>query len=164
MTAARLIAPRPCTLPRRDPARDEDMSDWTTDAANAIDNAVGLVRERTVEPVQAVVRARHLRPARRADRSFPAVTLHDHRRVPRSSRSPPRATSGSPWCGARRNLRDRRVVLLDQAQSLSGRNHLNPAHDADEAQWTRGKSSSSDRARPVSPRRSTPRAQTCTRS
>ena len=33
------------------------MSDWTTDAANAIDNAVGLVRERTVEPVQAVVRA-----------------------------------------------------------------------------------------------------------
>ena len=40
--------------PRR--ARDGDMSDWTTDAANAIDNAVGLVRERTVEPVQAVVR------------------------------------------------------------------------------------------------------------
>jgi predicted tellurium resistance membrane protein TerC len=33
------------------------MSDWTTDAANAIDNAVGLVRERTVEPVQAAVRA-----------------------------------------------------------------------------------------------------------
>ncbi len=33
------------------------MSDWTTDAANAIDNAVGLVRERTVEPVQAIVRA-----------------------------------------------------------------------------------------------------------
>lgn len=33
------------------------MSDWTTDAANAIDNAVGLVRERTVEPVQAVARA-----------------------------------------------------------------------------------------------------------
>ena len=33
------------------------MSDWTTDAADAIDNAVGLVRERTVEPVQAVARA-----------------------------------------------------------------------------------------------------------
>ena len=33
------------------------MSDWTTDAANAIDNAVGLVRERTTEPVQAVARA-----------------------------------------------------------------------------------------------------------
>ncbi len=32
------------------------MSDWTTDAANAIDNAVGLVRERTVEPAQAVAR------------------------------------------------------------------------------------------------------------
>jgi len=32
------------------------MSDWTTDAANAIDNAVGIVRERTVEPVQSVVR------------------------------------------------------------------------------------------------------------
>jgi len=32
------------------------MSDWTTDAANAIDNAVGLARERTVEPVQKVVR------------------------------------------------------------------------------------------------------------
>src|SRR5471032_396260 len=39
------------------PSQDEDMSDWTTDAANAIDNAVGLVRERTVEPVEAVVRA-----------------------------------------------------------------------------------------------------------
>ncbi len=33
------------------------MSDWTTDAANAIDNAVGIVRERTVEPVQTVARA-----------------------------------------------------------------------------------------------------------
>jgi uncharacterized membrane protein len=33
------------------------MSDWTTDAAEAIDNAVGIVRERTVEPVQAVARA-----------------------------------------------------------------------------------------------------------
>jgi hypothetical protein len=33
------------------------MSDWTTDAADAIDNAIGLVRERTVEPVQAVARA-----------------------------------------------------------------------------------------------------------
>jgi hypothetical protein len=33
------------------------MSDWTTDAANAIDNAVGIVRERTVEPVHAIVRA-----------------------------------------------------------------------------------------------------------
>jgi hypothetical protein len=32
------------------------MSDWTTDAADAIDNAVGLVRERTVEPIQAVAR------------------------------------------------------------------------------------------------------------
>jgi hypothetical protein len=32
------------------------MSDWTTDAADAIDNAVGLVRERTVEPVQAAAR------------------------------------------------------------------------------------------------------------
>jgi len=33
------------------------MSDWTTDAADAIDHAVGLVRERTVEPVQTVARA-----------------------------------------------------------------------------------------------------------
>ena len=53
------------------PRRDEDMSDWTTDAANAIDNAVGLVRERTVEPVQAVVRAVDLRPARRARAPVP---------------------------------------------------------------------------------------------
>jgi hypothetical protein len=37
-------------------AVDGNMSDWTTDAANAIDNAVGIVRERTVEPVQSVVR------------------------------------------------------------------------------------------------------------
>jgi uncharacterized membrane protein len=33
------------------------MSDWTTEAADAIDNAVGMIRERTVEPVQTVVRA-----------------------------------------------------------------------------------------------------------
>jgi len=33
------------------------MSDWTNDAANAIDNAVGLVRDRTVEPVLGVARA-----------------------------------------------------------------------------------------------------------
>jgi hypothetical protein len=32
------------------------MSDWTTDAANAIDNAVGLVRERAVDPVHTIVR------------------------------------------------------------------------------------------------------------
>ena len=34
------------------------MSDWTTDAADAIDNAVGLVRERTVEPVLSIARVR----------------------------------------------------------------------------------------------------------
>ena len=28
------------------------MSDWTTDAADAIENAVALVRDRTVEPAQ----------------------------------------------------------------------------------------------------------------
>jgi len=41
---------------RPTPGRDEDMSDWTTDAADAIDNTIGLVRERTVEPIQAVAR------------------------------------------------------------------------------------------------------------
>ena len=29
------------------------MSDWTTQAADAIENAVGLVRDRTVEPARA---------------------------------------------------------------------------------------------------------------
>jgi hypothetical protein len=33
------------------------MSDWTTDAADAIDRTVALVRERTVEPAQAITRA-----------------------------------------------------------------------------------------------------------
>ncbi len=33
------------------------MTDWTTDTADAIERAVGLVRERTVEPVQAITRA-----------------------------------------------------------------------------------------------------------
>jgi hypothetical protein len=33
------------------------MSDWTTDAADAIDRTVALVRERTVEPAQAFTRA-----------------------------------------------------------------------------------------------------------
>jgi hypothetical protein len=32
-------------------------SDWTTDAADAIERAVGLVRDRTVEPAQAITRA-----------------------------------------------------------------------------------------------------------
>ena len=32
------------------------MSDWTTDAADAIDRTVALVRERTVEPAQAITR------------------------------------------------------------------------------------------------------------
>ena len=50
------------------------MSDWTTDAANAIDNAVGIVRERTVDPVQTVARAVDLRPAGRLI-LIPAVTL-----------------------------------------------------------------------------------------
>jgi hypothetical protein len=33
------------------------MSDWTSDAADAIERAVALVRERTVDPVRAVTRA-----------------------------------------------------------------------------------------------------------
>jgi hypothetical protein len=33
------------------------MSDWTTDAADAIDRTIALVRERTVEPAQAITRA-----------------------------------------------------------------------------------------------------------
>jgi hypothetical protein len=33
------------------------VSDWTTDAADAIDHAVGLVRDKTVEPVQAATKA-----------------------------------------------------------------------------------------------------------
>ena len=32
------------------------MSDWTTDAADAIENAVALVREKTVDPVKAVTK------------------------------------------------------------------------------------------------------------
>jgi hypothetical protein len=33
------------------------MSDWTTDAADAIDRTVALIRERTVEPAQVATRA-----------------------------------------------------------------------------------------------------------
>jgi hypothetical protein len=33
------------------------MSDWTTDAADAIDRAVALARDKTVEPAQAASRA-----------------------------------------------------------------------------------------------------------
>ena len=32
------------------------MSDWTSDAADAIDRSIALVRERTVEPAQAITR------------------------------------------------------------------------------------------------------------
>jgi hypothetical protein len=35
----------------------EAMSDWTTDATDAIDNAVALVRDRTVEPAKAFTKA-----------------------------------------------------------------------------------------------------------
>ena len=53
------------------------MSDWTTDAADAIENAVGMARERTVEPARAVAKAITYgllaallaRPGRRAARS-----------------------------------------------------------------------------------------------
>src|SRR5207244_2616392 len=53
----RIAARRGMYAARPRPGRDEDMSDWTTDAADAIDSAVGLVRERTVEPIKAVARA-----------------------------------------------------------------------------------------------------------
>ena len=33
------------------------MSDWTTDAADAIDRAVALARERTVEPAHSAAKA-----------------------------------------------------------------------------------------------------------
>ena len=33
------------------------MTDWTTDAADAIERAVALARDRTVEPVRAATRA-----------------------------------------------------------------------------------------------------------
>ncbi len=45
-----------CTLPGREPPTTT-MSDWTTDAADAIDRTVALIRERTVEPAQAITRA-----------------------------------------------------------------------------------------------------------
>jgi hypothetical protein len=32
------------------------MSDWTTEAADAIDHAVALVRERTVDPARAITK------------------------------------------------------------------------------------------------------------
>jgi hypothetical protein len=33
------------------------MSDWTTEAANAIDRAVAVARDKTVEPAQAISKA-----------------------------------------------------------------------------------------------------------
>ena len=33
------------------------MNDWTTDAADAIENAVALVRDKSVKPAQAVTKA-----------------------------------------------------------------------------------------------------------
>ena len=72
------------------------MSDWTTDAANAIDNAVGLVRERTVEPVQAIVRALIYTAARRADRP-PGGDADRRSRPSGCSRSRPTVDVWSPW-------------------------------------------------------------------
>ena len=72
------------------------MSDWTTDAANAIDNAVGLVRERTVEPVQAIVARAHLRLLAALDRP-PGGDADRHRRLPVRSRSRPTVDVWIPW-------------------------------------------------------------------
>src|SRR5207237_8128812 len=53
-------APGPANLTHvRCPAggiSEDQMSDWTTDAADAIDRSIALVRERTVEPAQSVTR------------------------------------------------------------------------------------------------------------
>ena len=70
------------------------MSDWTTDAANAIDNAVGLVRERTVEPVQADRPRASPTALLAALILLPAVTLTDDRRLPAARRSRP---DGHVW-------------------------------------------------------------------
>ncbi len=57
-----MYAPLPGNTARADdprPARVEldEMSDWTTDAADAIDRAVALARDKTVEPARAVAKA-----------------------------------------------------------------------------------------------------------
>ena len=92
------------------------MSDWTTDAANAIDNAVGLVRERTVEPVQAVARA-VIYGVLAALVLLPALTLSTIA-VFRLLTIAARARLGAV-VRPRRNLRARRVVLLEQTQSAT---------------------------------------------
>ena len=135
------------------------MSDWTTDAADLIERTVATLRDRTVAPAHAAIRVRRLRPARGADR--------DPRADPRHRRGLPRPRPHLPGlrlgglADARRNLRGRRRVLLDQAQT-----HLNRRHgqDRQHEHESRATSSSSARARPGSPPRSTPRAPTCTRS
>ena len=91
------------------------MSDWTTDAANAIDNAVGLVRERTVEPVQGVARA-VVYGLLAALVLIPALVLLTISAVPPADDRVRRPRVGGVD-RARRNLRGRRVVLLVQAQS-----------------------------------------------
>ena len=93
------------------------MSDWTTDAANAIDNAVGLVRERTVEPVQTVVRA-VIYGLIAALILIPAVTLLPSPLFRLLTIVASRSRLGGVD-RVRRNLPGRRAVLLDQAQSLS---------------------------------------------
>ena len=45
---------------------DDDMSDWTVDAADAVEKYVAMLRDRTVEPAHAITRIVGLRPARRA--------------------------------------------------------------------------------------------------
>ena len=112
------------------------MSDWTTDAADAIDNAVGLVRERTVEPVQAVARV-VIYGLLAALILLPALTLLDDRACSACSTIAATGNVWAAWCVARRNLRGRRVVLLDQAQSATEQ-ALTARRRADEAQAQRG--------------------------
>ena len=105
------------------------MSDWTTDAADMIERSVALVRERTVEPAQAVSRVL-VYGLLTVLIVIPTFILATVGALP----GPRAALSGLRVGGLRHagwNLHDRRCVLLDQAQTLtstSGNERTTP-HD-----------------------------------
>ena len=92
------------------------MSDWTTDAADAIDRAVALAREKTVVPARAVTKAVTY-GLLAALLVIPAVVLL----IAGMFRALDRAVPGRGLglvAHARRNLRGRRGVPVGQAERV----------------------------------------------
>ncbi len=97
------------------------MSDWTTEATDVIERSVALVRDRTVEPARVATKA-IVYGVLAVLAALPAIVLATIGAF-RGARHHRTGQHLGGLAHPRRNLPDRRGVLLDQAQSLI---HLRP--------------------------------------